>query len=223
MKYFRCVLAILGLFLLGISGYSQILEAPGQRRSPAGTDTDSRLFVHIDQEGYHYQKSILPYDSLLARLRVDVDSLDPDERTIHLTADSTVSFRQIVEMLKIGRKLQSDNFTIADVPVKIILDEPMEGDEKPGPLFLGIAMSKSGALTLNGKPRTEVTLSSSLKSIFESRKRRKVYMYGSRDVDKTVFIKLTSTARYDELTKVLKLVHAVGAFPVAIEIDDVKE
>lgn len=223
-KFHLSLIVVVLLFLFEGTANSQILEAPYQRSSKGSTVSTSKepIAVHIDVDGYRYEKEPISYELLLDKLKPIIDSRDPDERTVYVTADNGVPFQRIVELLKVGRKLQFDDFSFLDIPVKIVLDEPMD-DEKPGPLFLRVARSDGGSLTLNGKPRTEASLITSLKSTFESRKRRKVYVYGSRDIEKSVFIKMTLSSQYDEFAKLLKLVHSSGADPIAIEIDDVKE
>jgi len=226
MKFIQRLFIVAMLLLHAPIIFPQVLETIDKRSLKGKIDPsreNSPIVVHVEEVGYKFESESLSYEKLLPKLDSLMDTLSPEDRVISLTADPALRFSRVADLLKVGRKLDEDAFLISDVPVKIVLEEPEGEEPTPGRLFLGVALSKTGALTLNGKTHNENSLVASLRTAFDSRRRRKVYIQGSREVDKSVFVKVPLSTRYDALVKLLKTVHSSGASPIGIEIDWLKD
>lgn len=185
--------------------------------------SNSPIAVHIEASSFKFEGESVSYEDLSKKIDSIFDTRTPDDRAIHLTADSAIAFTRVADVLKIGRKFFEDNFFINGVPIKIVLDEPEGKEPKPGPRFLRVSGTATSALDLNGKIHSETSLVVSLKNTFDGRTRRKVYIYGSKDIDKTVFIKVKRSTKYEELVRILQIVHSSGAYPICVEIDWLKD
>ena len=74
-------------------------------------------------------------------------------------------------------------------------------------------------------------LSSKLKSVFEERLRNRAYRFDliarldlpeSQRIEKTVFIKAPRSIRYGEVARVLDGLKGTGAYPIGLQLDDLK-
>jgi biopolymer transport protein ExbD len=222
------------VFVLTTPAFAQILGEVDRRSMKGKIDPNKNSPIVI---GVHSSDPLqldgesLELGALEKKLDGRLDERSPEHRRVYILADVDVPVSRIVELTKLGRRLQIDDFSFARsgtpiagvsdtaVPVKIVLEEPERTRPKPGPRFLGVSVSKTGSMTLNGKPKTEVELAASLKQIFVTRKTRRVFIEGSRDVDKTVFVRVGMSEKFSELLRVLEVVKSAGAFPIALEID----
>lgn len=213
-------LAVILFCLAGVS-HAQVLTTVDQRSLKGKIDSSetSPIVVHVEDLGYKVGSESFSYEMLLQRLDSWMNTRMPGDRVVAVTADPLTRFSRIVDLLMVGRKLEEDSFSFSDVPVKIVLEEPEGKEPKPGRLFLRVEMSKTGTMSLNGRIHNESSLVSALKSIFATRKRQRVFIQGSKDVDKTVFVKVPLSTTHDDFVKLLRIVHSSGAFPIGIQID----
>jgi len=214
--------------------YSQEILTTLDRRSLKGKidpENTKPLLVEIGEGGHRYGGVVRDRKELVRLLDEEMDKRMPTERIVFLTTSAETPFRSIVDLLMIGRTLDVDDFTLAGptsgsnvdpksaVRVKIVLGEPEPTRPKPPRRFLGVAVRADGSLSLNAKSVTDSALIASLKQALALRKKNRVYIVGSREVEKTVFVRATLSTKFEHVLKTLKAVESSGARPIALEID----
>lgn len=184
--------------------------------------TDNQFFLNENK---------IAFGSLSGEITKRIAAKNPEDEIVYIVGKSDVGFKRIVQILKFGRQAENDDFglIVADESetrdvskaekVKIVLEEYNPKTDKPSPLFLGVALGANGKIALNAKPHTPETLAAELRRTFEQRKQKKIYIAGSTDVDKTVFVKAALSAKYGDVMKIIELVRNAGAYPIAVEID----
>lgn len=154
----------------------------------------------------------------------------PPEQIAHIEADSNLTFSNLVEIVKLGRKAMVSDFglkVIGDTSTEVLVKVPMEDEEIPStkkvkanPLALTVSVNPEGSLKLNNKPETLDTLKERLKQVFQIRKQKRIYIQGSKDVEKTVFVYADKSVKFSEIIGLLREIETVGAFPIGLDIDD---
>lgn len=154
------------------------------------------------------------------------------DQVVYIKADENTQYDQIAEVLKYTRKLDylDDVVLMLDSETKIEtggLKVPAEEDEEPSnkkvkahSLLLTIAILPDGKTELNGKPQTVESIKQLLGQTFETRKKKRIYIEGSLEVEKTVFIYGQSQTKFGEIVKIIKEIEKTGAFPIGLDIDD---
>ncbi len=217
---FLIAFSLLSLFV-PLEFHAQILNRVDERglKGKVNPNATSPISVRIEEAGYKVESELLSREALVRRLDSWMDTRIPGERVVAVAAEPSIPFSRIVELLKIGRELEEDSFSFSDVPVKIVLEEPEGAEPKPGRFFVRVERNKTGSLTLNGIAHNEDSLVAALKALFVTRKRQRVFIQGTREVDKAVFVKLPLSSTHQELVTMLKIVQSSGAFPIGIQID----
>lgn len=187
------------------------------------------IIVEVTADGkLKYEKSAPSFSELKTTLDAEMDYRMPGERRVFVGADKETKFESIREILLVGRRIDVDDFEFVvdissvgkdSIATKIVLEEPDPTPPKPGPLFLGVNVDKIGSITFNRKRVSDLSLVASLKMTFETRKKRRIFRQGSREVEKTVYLRVHPSTQYQEFLKILKLIRSSSAFPIAIEID----
>ena len=101
-------------------------------------------------------------------------------------------------------------------------------DVKPNPLTLVIAINReTRGLTLNNEPAGTIddptALTGKLSSIFEQRAANGVFREGTNEVEKTIFIKSPTLAKYGDVVKVIDAAKLAQASPIGLQIDDLTQ
>ncbi|MEK7855981.1 MAG: biopolymer transporter ExbD [Acidobacteriota bacterium] len=215
-------------------GSSQILTSVDQRSLKNKIDSSATgpVTISITEDG---QLSLESKNVSLAGLRPKLDDLmdsrSPDERVITLVGGESTEFRYLAEIMKLGRELELDDYAFSTtgsdtaklVRLKIVLDEPVGREPKPGGMFLRVEIAKDGSYSFNGIPQDANSLKGRLKTIFADRTRRKVRVVGGNEIEKSVFIKPTLSTKLSEIMNVVQLLTDAGAAPIGIQIDWLRE
>jgi len=99
---------------------------------------------------------------------------------------------------------------------------------KPNPLTLVVAINNADKkVTLNKEPAGDVSdaslLTERLSAIFKEREAQGAFREGTNEVEKTVFIKSSRSAKYGEVVRVLDAVKQANAQPIGLQIDDLEQ
>jgi len=150
------------------------------------------------------------------------------ERLIYIKAAAGTSFSQIAEVVRLGRRMQVDDYVLATYfdasgeKLKIVSEEPAPSakKEKASPRALMAAIFADGRIELNGKAETSESLAKKLGQTFTDRQRKGVFMAGSREVEKTVFIYAAPTVKFADLLELIKIIEKTNAFPIGLDVDE---
>jgi biopolymer transport protein ExbD len=94
---------------------------------------------------------------------------------------------------------------------------------RPNPLSLIVDVGLDGKIKLNKQEIGDSgALSAQLAELFKQREQNGVYKEGTRDIEKTVFIKAPRALKYGEVVRVLDAVKGAGATPVGLQVDDLQ-
>lgn len=221
---------LLFLVFATVNGFGQVLSV--DERSLKGKidpNNSAPIVVTVnDDTSYEFQKRKLDEIELFAELDTFLDSRGLESRAIFIKAEGKASFAKVVQLMRMGRRLNLDNFAFLDggdsdpssaIKVKIVLDEPPKMEPKPWARFLGVEILEENKLTLNRKPISDAQLIKSLRNIFAVRKKNRVYIEGSKDVDKSVFIKPLLSTKIESILSTIRSIDDAGAYPIAITID----
>ena len=105
-------------------------------------------------------------------------------------------------------------------------DQP-QVDIKPNPLTLVITIDKNTKkVRLNNDDAGDVSDASSLtdrlKAIFTQREQNGVFREGTNEVEKTVFIKSSTSTKYGDVVKVIDAAKTAGASPIGLQVDSLE-
>lgn len=188
------------------------------------------IIVSVDATGrFKLGEKSLIASRLGGALKAALAERIPSERVIYIKAATKVTFSQIVKLLKAGRAIKHGTFgLIVDdkegdritgaVITKIIL-ETGRAKPKPNPLYLGLGLQRNGRLSLNGEPHTASSLTTRLQGFFKARPENGVYVEGTQDVERTVFLVPSPATTFGAITQAARTVKQAGATPIGIEID----
>ncbi len=114
----------------------------------------------------------------------------------------------------------------AKVPAEPKDDQQL--DVKPNPLTLVVAINReTRGLTLNNEPAGTVddptALTAKLADIFSQRATNGVFRENTNEVEKTIFLKSPTLAKYGDVVKVIDAAKMAGASPIGLQIDDLAQ
>lgn len=96
-------------------------------------------------------------------------------------------------------------------------------DVKPNPLFLLAVLDEKKGITLNnelyGNLADPSRLKARLREIFNAREKSGVFRAGSDEVEKSVYVKMSTTAKFTDLVEFVKALEYVGAGPLFLQVD----
>lgn len=154
----------------------------------------------------------------------------PPEQIVHIEADPNLPFSILTETIRLSRKAMVDSFglkIIGDASSENMVKVPMEDREfsstkkvKASPLALFVSISPDGTLKLNSKTETLDSLKEKLKTVFQIRKQKRIYILGSNEVEKTVFIYADGTVKFAEILNLIREIEKIGAYPIGIDVDN---
>ena len=209
----RLILVFVVTFICSLPLFAQGVISV-DRRSLKGkieiSDTEP-LIVSVSKNG---QLRLGKLSTTLGGLKSILDSVidrrTPDMRKIYIEAGSEVPFDRVVQIMVLGRALDVDDFGLIldngvddgrvtnSIDAKIVLESFTGRQVKPNPLFLRISYLSGGGLTLteviagklvNQKIGSDELLKRNLSERFEQRKQNEIFMEGTKDVERTVFLK----------------------------------
>lgn len=223
------VLIILGT-VLGVA--AQVVVSVDQRGPKQKLLNPEPIVVSVDSKGrFKLGDKPMTLSRLGRALDVAIDERTPPDRVVYITAGPTVPFSQIVKVLKLGRTIEQDSFGLMlhdggendpanAVIAKIILEKPSPKDAPPpNPLYLGLGFQNNGKVKLNGEPHTLASATSQLRKIFKDREDNGVYVEGTNEVEKAVFLTPSPTTTFSVIVQTALAVREAGAEPIGIEID----
>jgi biopolymer transport protein ExbD len=111
----------------------------------------------------------------------------------------------------------------AKVPAEPKQQENLE--VKPNPLTLVVTINRaSRAVLLNNESAGSIDdtqpLTDKLAGIFKERENNRVMREGTNQIEKTIFIKSPTSARYGDVVKIIDAAKLAGAEPIGLQIDD---
>lgn len=209
---------------------AEILLAPNEANRDCNPIEEKALISVLQNGELNLNSSKIENTNLVKELTNYICGKIPPEQIIHIEADPNLSFSKLVEIVKLGRKAMVSDFglkLIGDSTAENMVKVPMEDDETPStkkvkanPLALTVSISADGILKLNNKKETLDTLKERLKQVFQIRKQKRIYIQGSKDVEKTVFVYADKSVKFSEIIGLLREIETVGAFPIGLDIDD---
>ena len=111
----------------------------------------------------------------------------------------------------------------AKVPAEPKKQENLE--VKPNPLTLVVTINRaSRAVLLNNESAGSIDdtqpLTDKLSGIFKERENNRVMREGTNQIEKTIFIKSPTSARYGDVVRIIDAAKLAGAEPIGLQIDD---
>jgi biopolymer transport protein ExbD len=231
MKNF--ILTFMCLIWIGLAASTasaQVLGDVDQRslKNKIDPSNTSPIIITIENDGeFSFQSHLYTLSQIKGPLDEVMDNRLPGSRVTTIQANSDSPFSKLVDLMKLGRDLQLDDFALKDsessvssaTKFKIVLDQPAGKEPRPGGMFLRVEISNSGSLSFNGSPSTKEAISARLKIIFADRTRRKLYVIGSKDIEKSVFIKPSLSTKLSDVLGTIELLKNAGAVPIGVQID----
>lgn len=101
-----------------------------------------------------------------------------------------------------------------------------EGTEcaRPGPLFLFLRMDENRQTRLNmdnfGTLSDDSELFPALESIFAKRTKHEAFRANSKEIEKTVLVRVDKSTSHDDLVTLIRGLKQVGANPIQLYLDD---
>lgn len=154
----------------------------------------------------------------------------PFEEVTHIKADENTPFNLVTEVIRYVRELEIDRVVLivgTDTNIQTkVLRIPAEDEEstnekvKAEPLVLATAIAPDGTFELNGKTQTVESIKKVLNQTFETRKKKRVFKEGRREIEKTTFVYARTQTEFGEVVKFIKEIEKTGANPVGLDVDD---
>lgn len=141
--------------------------------------------------------------------------------------DETLDMNTIIDVAKTVRVAGSSQVQIVtpdgqELAVPVDPRFVKNREVKPNPLFL-IAALDGRKMTLNNENCGDLAnlspLITKLKNIFHEREINGVFREGSYEIEKTVYIKIGTTAKFTDLMQIAKALEDSGAGPLFVQID----
>ena len=139
-------------------------------------------------------------------------------------------FSFIAEAARSGREIEVDDVILTldnyegltTDKLKISLEEPERTKKKikAYPLMLTAAISPDGKLELNSKPQTPESIAKVISQTFETRKKKRIFIQGSDEVEKTVFVYARPNTKFGDVLNLIKEIEKTGAYPIGLDVDD---
>ena len=161
-------------------------------------------------------------------------NLSTDAKAIYIVASATNDYAGLVKIFDIARKNKIETVKLVVSPndkgyptnvLEIMLPQQPKDNKplKPNPLTLVAAMEKDGKFKLNNEDNTLGSLSARLAEVFRNREANGVFREGTNEIEKTVFVKASRSAKYAEVAKLIDALKAVYADPIGLQIDDLSD
>ena len=101
-------------------------------------------------------------------------------------------------------------------------------DVKPNPLTLVVSINReTRAITLNNESAGSIddpsALTARLAEEFKIRTNNGIFREGTNEIEKTIFIKSPTLAKYGDVVKVIDAAKQAGAQPIGLQIDDLAQ
>lgn len=97
---------------------------------------------------------------------------------------------------------------------------------EPNALSLVVRIASDGELTINqesiGTTGDTSMLRNRLSVLFQTRAEQGAFRPGTKDVEKTLFIKAARSSSFDDVIKIINVVNQAGADPIGLQIDDLE-
>ncbi len=183
-------------------------------------------------------------DQITERVVEKLKGQSPDKRIVYLEVAASVRYGTVISLLNLIRKAdidkvglvvdKIDNQRAGARPTRFEVKFPPEPDVnekmvilKPNPLTLVVEIDKTGALLLNkeqtGKVDDTTSLTDKLSLVFKERENNGVFLEGTNEVEKTVFVKAPRSIKYGDVVKIIDALKIAGAQPIGLQIDDLND
>jgi hypothetical protein len=155
------------------------------------------------------------------------------EPTIHphvmVRAAPELDMKTVFDLLKVARNGSSElSVEITDNSFLGVPPEPRDPGEievKPNPLFLLAAFDDKGQVTLNneayGSLKDLSVIGSRLKQIFKEREDNGVFRENTNEIEKSVFVRATESARFADLSSFAKAISMSGGDRLWLAIEKI--
>jgi biopolymer transport protein ExbD len=235
-KIFRLILLTTFCFLTFVAIFGQkttIDERSLKGRADQTSDAPIVARLLSGNEIILAEEKVTP-EQFVKKLDALMDATTIDNRTLHIAGEANIPYERAIQLMKLGRQIQIDDYNLQvltnnkytdfseSLDVKIPLAS-FDKNIKPSPTMLLVTLSKDGKITMNSDPETSKTLTVKLKQIFKQRRQKRIFIQGSQEVEKTVFIKANLSAKLGDVVKVIETVKKAGAFPIGLQIDDLPQ
>lgn len=198
-----------------------------------GTDGRVRMSVLTGFESEDLDNTTL---AVILTDYVDLQSPKTGKRppgpSIVIEAEPNLDLKTVVNVVRTARASRPDAVFVR-IPNGPLLNVPAEPKSqqnivvKPNPLLLVVAVTYENEITLNNEGFGKLTYPSrlidKLREIFKQREDNGVLRSGSYEVEKTVFVKMTLSARFADLIQIASALQTAGADRIGLQIDDLPE
>jgi biopolymer transport protein ExbD len=214
------------------------------------TDREIVLLVSADNKLYreeHSPKTEVPgkvtkteitNEQLAGMLDAMIKNEPPDRREVYLNADDDIPHEKLVQVMDLIRKADIDRVGLIAVnedragkrnaggfEVKLSA-VPSHQMAKPNPLTIVAQLRPDGRLLLNGDDEAKISdtqkLEEHLQDIFRQREANGVFRPNTDEIEKTVFLKASKSAKYIDVLKLLTALRRSGAQPIGMQLDELE-
>jgi biopolymer transport protein ExbD len=185
--------------------------------------------------------TVISKEQLTPAIESGLENKTPDKRIVYFKCDANASYGKVLEIFEAIRKADIDRVGLVvtakkdeDEPYQIrpfafevrLPAPPTDKDRalRPNPLTLVAKLDEDGRLTLNndnmGTISNTAKLVDRLSEVFKERENNGVFREDSNEIEKTIFIRAPTSAKYGDFIKLVEAVKLSGANPIVIQLDD---
>ncbi len=206
--------------------------------------SDNKLYLEQKQSlpgKAERTENLITKEELPEKLRKFFETKSPDERIVYLKADINASYANVQQVFEViskaeiemvglvvfGVKSESDPYQISPSMFEVKLPAPPDISNvmpRPNPLKLVAMLDDEGKLKLNNDEMGTISdpkkLISRLASIFDDRENNGIFREGTNEVEKSVSLRASKSAKYGDFIKLVEAVKVAAAQPIEVEMDD---
>lgn len=205
--------------------------------------SDNRLFIEKKKspnDSTAKTEEPVSFEEFERRLAGLMRDKTPEKWIVYLKADVNADCSNVLKLFESIRKNEvaavgivvygedkpEDPYQIYPKRFELKLPEPVnpeEGPRRPNPLALLATLENGGSLSLNKEPMGTAVdpknLSARLKKVFQQRESEGIFREGTNEIEKTVMLTPSPSAKYGDFVKLIETVKLSGAEPVMIQMD----
>jgi biopolymer transport protein ExbD len=205
---------------------------------------DNKLYRRQSDDSDRAKSTDAPIsnEQLSSAIESGLENKSPDKRIVYFKCDANASYDNVLQVFEAirkadadrvglvvtGEKNEDDEYQITPLQLEVHLpatDVENDAAVKPNPLTLVASLGADGRLTLNGESVGALSntdkLADRLRDVFRERELNGVFREESNEIEKTLFVQVPKSGKYDDLIKLVDAVKLSGAQPILIQIDDV--
>jgi biopolymer transport protein ExbD len=190
-------------------------------------DSKSNLTLTARQNG---ESKVLFDSKPLTDLKTVLSGVDKESFLV-VQPNSDLTAGTVTTILKSARLIVKNCINVeastkAESPYVYIFsvqkDNKTESD--PNPLVLLVEAGKNGNISMNGEKLGSIKdltkLADFLKQIFQSREKNSVYTEETNEIEAMVSVKVSPTAKFADVIKIVDVLKEIGAKPIGFIIDN---